>query len=131
MPRRTGRAALRGGCGEGVLGPPPVTAPDPASNKERLLRWVGAARDKVLPHLGGNPVVSPDSRRWDDWTTRSLVHGLWKDPLPACSVLWLSEPDASQHEASPGSPNALAARPNPGLEGRTPSRFGVRTRGWP
>lgn len=91
------------------IGPAPIPAPDPASNKERLLSWVRTARDTALTQLGAKPVIPPDSRRWDQWTTRALIHGLWKDSIPRYSVLWLAEPDASQHATAPGSPNALAA----------------------
>jgi arylsulfatase A-like enzyme len=91
------------------VGPAPLPTLDTASNKARVLGWVRKARDMALTQLGGNPVVPPDSRRWDEWTTRSLVHGLWKQSIPRYSVLWLAEPDASQHETSPGSPHALAA----------------------
>lgn len=91
------------------IGPPPAPVIDTASNKEKVLSWVRKARDKALTHLGGNPVVQADSRRWDTWTTRALIHGVWEPGLPRYSVLWLSEPDASQHETAPGSPNALAA----------------------
>lgn len=92
-----------------AIGAPPTANIDTASNKEQVLGWIRKTRDQALRQLGGTPVVTPDSRRWDAWTTRSLVHGLWKTSIPRYSVLWLSEPDASQHETSPGSPNALAA----------------------
>jgi arylsulfatase A-like enzyme len=45
----------------------------------------------------------------DEWTTRALIESLWKDDVPKFSVLWLSEPDFSQHQAGPGSPTALGA----------------------
>jgi arylsulfatase A-like enzyme len=45
----------------------------------------------------------------DEWTTRALTGPLWSGPIPACSLLWLSEPDFSQHAAGPGSRKALAA----------------------
>jgi arylsulfatase A-like enzyme len=34
---------------------------------------------------------------------------LWKDGIPAFSILWLGEPDLTQHETAPGTPAALAA----------------------
>jgi predicted AlkP superfamily pyrophosphatase or phosphodiesterase len=43
------------------------------------------------------------------WTTKALVNILWKDEIPAYSVLWLGDPDFSQHFTAPGSPTALAA----------------------
>src|SRR5438067_9471089 len=45
----------------------------------------------------------------DSWTTKALTDCLWKDGVPALSVLWLGEPDLTQHESAPGAPAALAA----------------------
>ena len=45
----------------------------------------------------------------DAWTTKALTNFLWKDGVPAFSVLWLGEPDLTQHESAPGAPPALAA----------------------
>ena len=45
----------------------------------------------------------------DLWTTRALTEVLWRDGVPALSVLWLSDPDYSQHATAPGAPVALAA----------------------
>ncbi len=48
----------------------------------------------------------------DNWTARSLRHGLWKSGVPKYTLLWLSEPDKSQHEHGVGSSNALIAIEN-------------------
>jgi arylsulfatase A-like enzyme len=45
----------------------------------------------------------------DKWTTRALTELLWADGVPQYSVLWLSEPDRSEHVSAPGSEEALAA----------------------
>jgi arylsulfatase A-like enzyme len=45
----------------------------------------------------------------DVWTTRALTEVLWKKGLPAYSMLWMSDPDYSQHQMAPGSQMALAA----------------------
>ena len=45
----------------------------------------------------------------DSWTTKALIDVLWKDGMPAFSILWLGEPDLTQHETAPGAPAALAA----------------------
>ena len=45
----------------------------------------------------------------DSWTTKALTDILWKDGVPAFSVLWLGEPDLTEHETAPGAPAALAA----------------------
>ena len=47
--------------------------------------------------------------RQDAWSTRALTDVLWKTDVPKFSLLWLSEPDLSQHENAPGSPTSLAA----------------------
>ena len=43
------------------------------------------------------------------FATRALTEILWRGDLPAFSLLWLSEPDLTQHETSPGSEASLAA----------------------
>lgn len=43
------------------------------------------------------------------FTTRALTEILWRDDVPDFSTLWLSDPDLTQHEHAPGSPEALAA----------------------
>jgi predicted AlkP superfamily pyrophosphatase or phosphodiesterase len=45
----------------------------------------------------------------DGWTTRALTQGLWSNGVPKFSVLWLSDPDYSQHQHGPGSAVALEA----------------------
>ena len=49
------------------------------------------------------------NERQDAWTTKALTEGLWRDDVPQLSVLWLGEPDRSEHAYSPGSETALAA----------------------
>ena len=44
----------------------------------------------------------------DAWTTKAVTRGLWKQGVPKYTVLWLSDPDASQHDSGVGSDNALA-----------------------
>jgi arylsulfatase A-like enzyme len=45
----------------------------------------------------------------DSWTTKALIDVLWKEGVPPFSVLWLGEPDLTEHETAPGAPAALAA----------------------
>ena len=59
--------------------------------------------DKVFP----TNVVQPNKEQ-DGWTTRALVRSLWKKKLPKYTLLWLSEPDKSQHEHGVGHATALA-----------------------
>ena len=60
--------------------------------------------DKAFP----GTIAIPNTAQ-DHWTTRSLVRALWKDGVPKYTLLWLSEPDKSQHDSGVGSGNALAA----------------------
>jgi len=66
-----------------------------------------------LPKLNDDKVwptnVSHPNKEQDNWTTRSLLRGLWKKTIPKYTLLWLSEPDKTQHETGVGSTNALAA----------------------
>src|SRR4030095_11818445 len=60
--------------------------------------------DKVFP----TNVVHPNTGQ-DNWTTKGLTRALWRKSIPKYTLLWLSEPDKSQHEHGPGSPKALDA----------------------
>ncbi len=57
------------------------------------------------------PELSPDreNKPRDEWTRRTLTEILWTNGVPTFSLLWLCEPDISQHAAGPGSERALAA----------------------
>ena len=76
-------------------------------------------RGKVLPPSAATLITAAlgpfPKRKWfpneeeDGWTTRVLTEVLWKESIPKFSLLWLSEPDLSQHETAPGSPTSLAA----------------------
>jgi len=60
----------------------------------------------IIAALGPFPVAHLEQ---DPWTTKALTNVLWKDGVPAFSILWLGEPDLTQHESAPGAPAALAA----------------------
>jgi len=56
------------------------------------------------------PPGKPDDKRArDDWTAQALLGTLWKDGVPPYTLLWLAEPDSTQHVTTPGSPESLAA----------------------
>ncbi len=73
----------------------------------------------TLPEKVLNPIVATLGifPRWaevpaaprDHWTTQALTDFLWKNGVPDFSLLWLAEPDASEHEFAPGSKESLAA----------------------
>jgi arylsulfatase A-like enzyme len=45
----------------------------------------------------------------NDWTTLALIDPLWAEGVPDFTLLWLNEPDLSQHQTGPGSTRSLAA----------------------
>ena len=58
---------------------------------------------------GAFPSVKFPNTAQDRWTTDVLTGELWKAGVPKYSVLWMSDPDFSQHLTAPGAPIALAA----------------------
>jgi predicted AlkP superfamily pyrophosphatase or phosphodiesterase len=70
---------------------------------------------KTLPSVAIDPITEKLGRfpsvhlQQDSWTTKALIDVLWKDGIPAFSVLWLGEPDLTEHETAPGTPAAIAA----------------------
>lgn len=76
-----------------------AAAPMPASVREETLRLLGPFLTK--------PADTSDQR--NAYATRALTEILWREGLPVYSLLWLSDPDLTQHEYSPGSEPSLAA----------------------
>ncbi len=66
----------------------------------------GAVLAKLTEVLGPFPSAH---RQNDSWTTKALTDVLWKNGVPALTILWLGEPDLTQHETAPGATAALAA----------------------
>ena len=62
----------------------------------------------MIKILGPFPPPTNAAAR-DAWTTKALTDLLWKDEIPAFSLLWLSEPDDTEHKTAPGTFAALAA----------------------
>jgi arylsulfatase A-like enzyme len=87
-----------------------------SAEKESVTLFEG----KTLPRSAVDALIKVnDDKAWttnvthpnttqDNWTTRAFVRGLWRKGIPKYSVLWLSEPDKSQHEHAPGSTQAVA-----------------------
>ncbi|MDQ2867618.1 MAG: alkaline phosphatase family protein [Verrucomicrobiota bacterium] len=75
-----------------------------------LSPMAAANRDEMAKRIGAAPAddKTPAAER-NVYTTRALTDVLWRDGVPEFSLLWLSEPDLSQHGSAPGSPAALAA----------------------
>ncbi len=60
--------------------------------------------DKPFPDDFKTPNIASDG-----WTTKALVRGLWKKGIPKYSLLWLSDPDVTQHAKGVGAPESLTA----------------------
>src|SRR5213080_1932706 len=84
---------------------------DPGRAKDCITLFAG----KSLPGNALNSIVAglgpfPSAHlQQDAWTTKALTDFLWKDGVPAFSLLWLGEPDLTQHESAPGAQPAMAA----------------------
>ncbi|HEX7653832.1 MAG TPA: alkaline phosphatase family protein [Verrucomicrobiae bacterium] len=69
-----------------------------------LKHATAANGDKAFPADVTYPNVAQDA-----WTTKALTSGLWRGEVPKFSVLWMSDPDFSQHDSGPGSEAAIGA----------------------
>ncbi len=76
-----------------------AAAPMPATVREEMLRLLGPFLTK--------PADTGDQQ--NAYATRALTEILWRDGLPAFSLLWMSEPDLTQHENSPGAEVSMTA----------------------
>src|SRR2546430_1607911 len=86
---------------------------DPGSPKNCVTFFAGESRPRdalsqIVEALGPFPPFGQFARG-DKWTTKALTEFLWKDGVPALSLLWLGEPDLTQHGSAPGAQPALAA----------------------
>jgi arylsulfatase A-like enzyme len=86
-----------------------------ATSKDSFIKFAAAPmpaslRDETVRLLG--PFLTESGQTSDQrnaYATRALTEILWRDGLPAFSLLWLSDPDITQHEYAPGSELSLAA----------------------
>jgi arylsulfatase A-like enzyme len=64
---------------------------------------------RLIREHGDFPPIPEDQDKVarDKWTTGALLGTLWKDSVPPYSLLWLAEPDFSQHATGPGSAQSL------------------------
>jgi arylsulfatase A-like enzyme len=76
-----------------------AAAPLGPSTREEMIKLLGPIPD--------DPRATAAQR--NDFATRALTEFFWRDGVPDFSLLWLSEPDLSEHNYAPGSPEALAA----------------------
>src|SRR5205823_4449454 len=63
---------------------------------------------EIVKTLGAFPPAMQPADR-DAWTTKALTDFLWEKDIPQFSLLWLSEPDDTEHKTAPGAPAAIAA----------------------
>jgi arylsulfatase A-like enzyme len=66
--------------------------------------------DSIIRSQGTFPatVTFPNTAA-DLWTTKALIEVLWAAEVPKDTLLWLSDPDYSQHNFAPGSQTGLAS----------------------
>ena len=76
-----------------------AAAPMPAALREATVRLLG-------PLLTEPNNTSEERNRY---ATRALTEVMWRDELPAFSLLWLSDPDMTEHDSAPGSEACIAA----------------------
>jgi arylsulfatase A-like enzyme len=76
-----------------------AAAPMPAPLRDETLRLLGP--------FAIEPTKTDEPR--NSYATRALTEIMWREGVPAFSLLWLSEPDQIQHDTSPGSEPSLAA----------------------
>ncbi len=93
---------------------------NPRKTSEAGKKSVTLQEGKIIPRAMGEVVVKANddktfptnittpNKDQDNWTTRALTKGLWKAGVPKYTLLWLSDPDKSQHESGVGAATALA-----------------------
>jgi arylsulfatase A-like enzyme len=69
-------------------------------------------KNELVAACGPFPSAGTTKTNQDQWTTSALTSQLWKDGVPPFSLLWLAEPDNSQHKFGPGAPDPLLAIKN-------------------
>ena len=81
----------------------------PAKNCVTLFAGQTLPRDVLTPIVAALGTFPSAHLQRDAWTTKAVTDFLWKDGVPPLSVIWLGEPDLTEHESAPGAPPALAA----------------------
>ena len=94
---------------------------------DRKAEWTSARRSELATVFAAAPMPPPlrdeaerllgpllvrptdNNTARNAYTTRAMTELLWRDGVPDFSTLWLSEPDLTQHDTAPGSPESLAA----------------------
>ncbi len=64
---------------------------------------------QLTNRFGPPPAARIPNTARDEWTARCLITGLWSNAVPSFSMLWMSDPDTTQHRLGVGSPRDLEA----------------------
>lgn len=96
-----------------VAGAKPVAVLHDRSPRPADARYVTLFAGQTLPKEAITSITNlhgifPEITR-NDWTTDSLINPLWTNGVSDFSLLWMNEPDASQHSTGPGSVKSLSA----------------------
>src|SRR5437867_4026194 len=106
--RAGGRTAIASAKSVGLL-LDRQTGIGPAKNCVTLFTGQALPRDALTPIVAALGPFPTAHLQHDAWTTKAVTDFLWKDGVPALSVIWLGEPDLTEHESAPGAPPALDA----------------------
>ncbi len=68
--------------------------------------------DTITAKYGPFPDVTNLTMTRNDWTTEAVIDPLWSKGVPEFTLLWMNQPDVTQHETGPGSKQALEAIKN-------------------
>lgn len=107
---RGGRTAVAGSKGAALLHDRKSSPVRSATNSVSLFHGEtipAEAATQIAKLIGKLPKSEIPNQAQDAWTTRALTDVLWKEGLPEFSVLWMSDPDRSQHATGPGSEASL------------------------
>jgi arylsulfatase A-like enzyme len=64
---------------------------------------------RIVQKQGRFPGTNDSKIEIDRWTSQALIGSLWGEKIPEYSLLWLAEPDFSQHATAPGSARSKEA----------------------
>ena len=92
----------------------------PKRTSPAALDSVNLYAGRTIPHNALQPIIKINEKDFptnntqpniarDNWTTKGLTQVLWKKSVPKFTMVWLSDPDITQHETSPGSDTSIAA----------------------
>ncbi len=101
-----------------IAGTKPVVLLHDRSDRSEDATNIVLFEGKTLPDSAAGEITNALGRFFDKggsktnrdlWTARALTEILWKKGVPAFSLLWMAEPDNTQHATGVGSAPALAA----------------------